>query len=68
MYIQPIILKFLSLSERPDLTKTISDLQTSNQWQSVQQPYFTPDSLPNVIEKPQESQPHRARALSDKGQ
>ncbi|XP_028414300.1 ralBP1-associated Eps domain-containing protein 1-like isoform X2 [Dendronephthya gigantea] len=51
--------------ERHDLRKTTNDQQTNIQWQTVQQPYFNPDSLTNVIEKPHENQLHRSRALSD---
>ena len=54
--------------ERPDFTKAINDLQAANQWQPVQQTYFTRENLSNVNESPQDNQPHKARSLSDKGQ
>jgi hypothetical protein len=61
LYSKVNILKFYSFSER-------ADVAANNQWQSVQQPYFTPENLSNVIETAQENQDHKTRALSDKGE
>ena len=56
--------------ERLDLRKTVNDQQTNNHWKPVQQPYYNPDSLANVTEKPRENQNqlHKSRALSDNGE